>query len=96
VAPWLSVAPRYSASEQSVIIAAKPAPEGEIMKPRWTKWLWLSVPGCVTLQYAGCFGGDPEYFFTSTVANAVVYNLVSALFEVILSGLTAAPAMLLG
>lgn len=67
------------------------------MKSRWTKWLKIALPGCVLMQFAaGCFGGDPTYFFSSTIANAIVYNLVSTFFTAIYTGLTGTTAMLLG
>lgn len=64
------------------------------MKPRRTKWLWLALPGCMLLQFAGCFGGDPAFFLTSTVVNAVVFNLVSTLFNLVVSGLTTTATLL--
>jgi hypothetical protein len=66
------------------------------MTRRPTKWLKFIVPGCVVLQLSACFGSDPEFFFASTVANAVVFNIVSALFDLVVAGLTATTAILLG
>ncbi|MFQ5805076.1 MAG: hypothetical protein ACE5I3_01360 [Phycisphaerae bacterium] len=66
------------------------------MKPRWTKWLRLALPGCVLLQITACLGTDPEFFFASTITNALVFNLVSALFNLFVSCLTTATAMLPG
>lgn len=65
------------------------------MRPRWTRWLKFAVPGCIVLQITACLGSDPEFFLTSTVANAVIYNIVSTLFNLAVAGLTAS-AMLLG
>lgn len=51
------------------------------MRTRKAKWLKLAVPGAVVLQFSACFGGDPTFFFTSSIANAVVFNLVSTAFS---------------
>lgn len=51
------------------------------MRTRNTKWLKILVPGVVVLQFSACFGGDPQFFFASSVANAVVFNLVSSVFQ---------------
>ena len=46
--------------------------------------------GAILLQVTACFGPDPQLFFTSTIANAVVSNLVSFLFNTLTAGLNAA------
>ena len=66
------------------------------MRPRWTRWLKFAVPGCIVLQLTACFGSDPQFYVTSTIANAVVFNVVSALFDLALSGLAAPALVLLG
>ncbi len=66
------------------------------MKPRRTKWLKLALPGCVVVQITACLGSDPEFYLTSVFTNALVFNIVSALFELALSGLTTTTAMLAG
>jgi hypothetical protein len=66
------------------------------MKPRWTKWLKIALPGCVLLQLTGCFGADPQFYFASSIANAVVFNIVSTLVNLVFSGLSSTTAMLLG
>ena len=45
------------------------------------KWLKILVPGVIVLQFSACFGGDPQFFFTSSVANAVVFSIVQAFFQ---------------
>jgi len=66
------------------------------MRTRWTKWLRLALPGCAVLQITACFGSDPELFFTTSVANALVFNIVNTLFDLVINTLTATPAILLG
>ena len=66
------------------------------MTRRWTKWIKIVLPGCILTGYAaGCFGGDPTFFFSSTITSAVVFSVVNALVTSLLSGLTTT-AMLLG
>lgn len=52
----------------------------------------LAVLGAVMLQFAGCFGGDPELFLSTTVSSAVVANVISFLFTLITDPLLAASA----
>ena len=66
------------------------------MKPRWTKWVKLALPGCVVVQITACLGSDPEFYLTSTFINALVVNIVSTVFSLVTSGLTTATAMLAG
>jgi len=66
------------------------------MKPRWTKWLKLALPGCVVLQITACLGSDPEFYLASVFTNALVFNIVSALFDLFVSGLTTTTALLAG
>ena len=47
------------------------------------KWLALAATGGVVIQLSACVGGDPAYFFGSTVANAIVYNVVSGAFDAV-------------
>lgn len=51
------------------------------MRTRKAKWLKILVPGVVVLQISACFGGDPQFFFTSSIANAIVFDLVSTAFN---------------
>jgi len=56
------------------------------MTRRWTKWLKIVVPGCILTGYAaGCFGGDPTFFFSSTISSAVAFSVVSALVSTVLT-----------
>jgi hypothetical protein len=66
------------------------------MKPRWTKWLKLALPGCVLLQITACLGSDPEFYLATMFTNALVFNVVSALFQLALSAVTTTTALLTG
>lgn len=51
-------------------------------KAQKVKWLgWLGSGG-VLLQITACYGSDPQFYFTSTITNIVLSNLISALFGV--------------
>lgn len=49
---------------------------------------WVAA-GAVLFQFAGCFGGDPQLFFSTTVANAIVANIVNFLFTLVTDPLIA-------
>ncbi|RMF77061.1 MAG: hypothetical protein D6744_11760 [Planctomycetota bacterium] len=54
--------------------------------------LRLLIPSAVLLQITACFGPDPQFFFTATVANALVTNVVTGLFNLVFGGLGGAAA----
>jgi hypothetical protein len=66
------------------------------MNTKRTKWLCLLLPGCLVLQLSACLGTDPQFFLATSVANALVFNLISLAFDVIASGLTGTAALLTG
>ena len=51
---------------------------------RLAKWLRLLLVGGVMLQIGGCLGPNPGFFVSTSVANATIMNLVSALFNSLL------------
>ena len=67
------------------------------MKPRWTKWLKVALPGAILAGFsAGCFGGDPTYFFSTAITDAVIYSLITTVVNALLTGATTTAAILLG
>lgn len=50
---------------------------------RHARW-WF--PSVVLLQITACFGPDPQLFFTSTIANAVIVNVITLLFNTVFGG----------
>jgi hypothetical protein len=51
------------------------------------RWQTL-VPSAVLLQLTACFGPDPQLFLTTSVANAVLANVITVFFTS-LAGLAA-------
>ena len=48
---------------------------------RLAKWMKLLLVGGVMLQLGGCVGPNPGFFISTSVANAAIMNIVSALFS---------------
>lgn len=59
-------------------------------KRTFLRTVQLTTGGAVLLQITACFGPDPQFFFTSTIAGAVVNNVVNLLFNTLTAGLAAA------
>ena len=64
------------------------------MKSRFAKWSKIVIPGAALLQITACFGADPQYYLTSTVTDALVYNTISAIFTVVTNLFTTTAALL--
>ncbi len=61
-----------------------------MFKRPWLRTAQMTLGGAVLLQVTACFGPDPQLFFTSTIANAVVFNVINLLFNTLSAGLGAA------
>ena len=48
---------------------------------RFTRCFELLLIGGVMLQLGGCVGPNPGFFISTSVANAAIMNIVSALFS---------------
>lgn len=53
-----------------------------VLKVKWLGWL---MSGGMLLQLTACYGADPQFYFTSTITNIVLSNLISTLFGVFFS-----------
>ena len=64
--------------------------------PRMKKWVRFVLPGGALLQITACLGPDPEFFLTNVAASTLVSEVISLLFNLVTSGLTAAAAAAAG
>ncbi len=51
---------------------------------RFVRGFELLLVGGVMLQFGGCVGPNPGFFISTSVANASIMNIVSALFNTLL------------
>lgn len=47
---------------------------------RFCRIAGYAVGGGALLQLTACYGSDPQFYFTSTITNIVLSNLISTLF----------------
>lgn len=72
---------RAAAHFEKVARARKRRKELQEMKiARFCKVAGYAASGGVLLQLTACYGSDPQFYFTSTITNIVLSNLISALF----------------
>lgn len=54
-------------------------------KRRTLGWMRVGVGSGVLLQITACFGSDPQFTITALTLNAVISNLVSVLFNTVIT-----------
>jgi len=53
------------------------------------RWLYAArvlVPSAMLFQFTACLGPDPQLFLTTTVANAVLVNVITLAFNAFFGG----------
>lgn len=53
---------------------------------RWLRVARVLVPSAVLLQFTACLGPDPHLFLTTSVADSILFNLITLAFNAVFGG----------
>jgi hypothetical protein len=60
----------------------------DMIRARAMKWMGLLTTGGTLLQITACLGPDPQLYVTNIAISTLISNVVSTIYQLLVSGLT--------